>query len=337
MHDRKEQKYNNPFSAVWTGIAELFRKYEPAGELKPGDRLDGKTVLVDGASSGLGYAIAMEAARRGARVIMACRSGIPGKGEAIKNATGNRDVHMVFVDFTDFNSIRELVSVIRDKFSPIDILICNSAVVTRTSRMTEAGFDEMFQVNYLSKFYYINLLLKGNVFRKEPVPRIIVVSSESHRNPDDFGWDSFGQYMPFGIGKSVEIYGFNKLYLATFVAELARRLNPGEKTSYSVLSLCPGPINSNIAREAPKIFHPLMKLVFGIFFRSPEKAAVPVIYLAASKDLEGKKSDYLFLMSRKEIDPKAADPENGKLLWEKTVALLQSQPILFKKSPPPVL
>jgi hypothetical protein len=80
-----------------------------------------------------------------------------------------------------------------------------------------------------------------------------------------------------------------------------------------------------------------MKLVFGIFFRSPEKAAVPVIYLAASKDLEGKKSDYLFLMSRKEIDPKAADPENGKLLWDKTTALLQSQPILFKKSRPPVL
>ena len=59
-----------------------------------------------------------------------------------------------------------------------------------------------------------------------------------------------------------------------------------------------------------------MKLVFGIFFKSPEKAAVPVVYLAASPDVEGKTFDYMFLMSRKEIDEKAADPQNGKRLWE---------------------
>jgi len=323
MKDKKEQKYNNPFSAVYTGIAELFRKYEPAGELKPDDRLDGKTVLIDGASSGLGYAVALDVARRGAKVIMACRSGIPGKGEEIKAVSGNPDVHMLPVDFTDFNTLRRLTDEIRDHYAPIDILICNSAVVTRNSRQTKAGFDEMFQVNYLSKFYFINLLIREKVFRPKTVPRIVVVSSESHRNPDDFEWDSFGKYIPFGIGKSVEVYGLNKLYLTTFVSELSRRLNPGEQTEYSVLSLCPGPINSNIAREAPKIFHPLMKLVFGIFFRSPAKAAVPVIYLAASPDLQGKKFDYLFLMSRKEIDPKAADPANGKKIWEKSEELLR--------------
>ncbi len=327
MHDNNPQKYSNPFSATWTGIAELFRKYEPAGELKPGDRLDGKTILVDGASSGLGYAIAMETAKRGARVIMACRSGIPGKGEEIKKASGNPEVHMVPVDFTSFESIRVLVSEIRERFSPIDILVCNSAVVTRTSRVTPDGFDEMFQVNYLSKFFYINLLIRENVFRKEPVPRIIIVSSESHRNPDDFKWDSFGLYQPFGIGKSVEVYGLNKLYLTTFIRELSSRLNPSLLTDYSVLSLCPGPINSNIAREAPKVFHPIMKLVFSIFFRPAAKAAVPVIYFAASKDVEGKKFDYLFLMSRKEIDPKAADPANGKMLWDKTVKLLEEKGI----------
>ncbi|HTX87387.1 MAG TPA: SDR family NAD(P)-dependent oxidoreductase [Bacteroidales bacterium] len=323
MKDKKEQKYNNPFSAVYTGIAELFRKYEPAGELKPDDRLDGKTVLIDGASSGLGYAVALDVARRGAKVIMACRSGIPGKGEEIKAVSGNPDVHMLPVDFTDFNTLRRLTDEIRDHYAPIDILICNSAVVTRNSRQTKAGFDEMFQVNYLSKFYFINLLIREKVFRPKTVPRIVVVSSESHRNPDDFEWDSFGKYIPFGIGKSVEVYGLNKLYLTTFVSELSRRLNPGEQTEYSVLSLCPGPINSNIAREAPKIFHPLMKLVFGIFFRSPAKAAVPVIYLAASPDLQGKKFDYMFLMSRKEIDPKAADPANGKKIWEKSEELLR--------------
>jgi hypothetical protein len=63
--------------------------------------------------------------------------------------------------------------------------------------------------------------------------------------------------------------------------------------------------------------------VFGIFFRSPERAAVPVIYLAASNDLEGKPFDYFFLMTRKEVDPKAADPVNGKMLWERSEELLR--------------
>ena len=82
------------------------------------------------------------------------------------------------------------------------------------------------------------------------------------------------------------MYGYYKLLLTTLVNELARRLNDGSETKKSVLSLCPGPVNSNIAREAPVVFKPLLKLVFSIFFKSPRKAAEPVVYLAASKDFK---------------------------------------------------
>jgi hypothetical protein len=58
MADKKQDKYSNPFTATLTGIMDLFRKHEAAGELKPTDRFDGQTVLVDGASSGLGFAVA---------------------------------------------------------------------------------------------------------------------------------------------------------------------------------------------------------------------------------------------------------------------------------------
>jgi hypothetical protein len=96
------------------------------------------------------------------------------------------------------------------------------------------------------------------------------------------------------------------------------RSSPGVsiQVNCSVFSLCPGPVNSNIAREAPAIFKPLMSVIFGIFFKAPAKAALPVIYLASSKDQEGKAFDYLFKMTRKEIDTKAADPANGKRLWD---------------------
>lgn len=123
------------------------------------------------------------------------------------------------------------------------------------------------------------------------------------------------------MAKTVERYGYYKLLLTTFARELERRLNK-EKIDYSVFALCPGPVNSNIAREAPAIVQPLMKLVFKLFFSSPEKAAEPVVYLSASKEEEGKAHDYLFLMSRKEVDEKSADPENGKRLWDMTEKLI---------------
>jgi len=325
MADNKQEKYSNPFNATFTGIMDLFRKHEPAGELKPTDRFDGKTVLVDGASSGLGFAIAVEVARRGAKVIMACRSGIPGKGEKVKRLSRSDDIHMLHVDFTDLPSIHRLVASIRDQFGKIDILICNAGIVPKKSRKTSQGLEEMFMVNYLSKFIYVNLLLKENCFRHSGPghPRIIFVSSETHRNPREFDWDSFGVYKEYSINKSLELYGYYKLLLTTFAVELSRRLNAGE-FKYSVFALCPGPINSNIGREAPKIFLPLMKLIFALFFKSPARAAIPVVYLAASPDLENKPFDYLFLMSRKETDEKALNPENGRRLWEMSVQLVES-------------
>jgi NAD(P)-dependent dehydrogenase (short-subunit alcohol dehydrogenase family) len=335
MTGRKRKKYDDPVSATLTGIMDLFRKQEPAGELKPTDRLDGKTVLVDGASSGLGFAIAVEVARRGARLIMACRSGIPEKGEEVKKRSGNADVCMVHVDFADIRSINQLINELRSASLfgdgagsgvKIDVFICNAGIVPKQSRRTPQGLEEMFMVNYFSKFIFVNLLLDNHCFNVQGpgIPRIIFVASESHRNPEKFEWDEFGKYMEYQIGKSIELYGYYKLLLTTFSVELSRRLNPGVGTNYSVFSLCPGPVNSNIAREAPKVFLPLLKLVFGLFFKSPSKAAVPVIYLASSGDVKGKTFDYLFLMSRKEVDEKSSDPENGRRLWELSEKLWQS-------------
>ena len=132
------------------------------------------------------------------------------------------------------------------------------------------------------------------------------------------------------MNKTVQLYGYYKLLLTTFINELSRRLNAGD-VKISAFSLCPGPVNSNIAREAPWIFKPLLKLIFYIFFRSPSKAARPVVYLAASGDLEGKALDYLFIFERKDMDEKTQDPENGRKLWELTEKFLADLNVKFKK------
>lgn len=324
MPENKQSHYKSPVKATLTGIKDLFKKHVPAGELKDSDRLDGKRVMVTGSSSGLGFATAVELARRGAEVIMAVRSGIPTRGEEVKKRSGSDKVHMIFVDLSDTDSILQLAKQVKEKFGTIDILICNAAVVPKKSRKTKQGLEQMFMVNYFAKFLLVNRLLELKAFRRDrgEVPRIIFVSSESHRNPKTFDLNGFGEYQDFSIGKVMELYGHYKLLMTTFANELSRRLNPGDATDYSVFALCPGPVNSNIAREAPKIFQPLLKLTFSIFFRSPEKACEPVVYFAASRDVEGKAIDYLFLMSRKEMDEKATDPVHGKEIWDRSLQLI---------------
>jgi NAD(P)-dependent dehydrogenase (short-subunit alcohol dehydrogenase family) len=333
MNKKKSGSYDSPLKATIKGISDLFKKQKKDVRLSDSDRLDGITIMVTGSSSGLGYATAMDLAKRGARVIMAVRSGIPERGEEIRQKSGSNKVEMMHIDLSDIESIKGLIRNLKEQKIKLNMLICNAAIVPRVSRKTKQGLEEMFMVNYLAKFLLIRWLLDKDIFITdgESLPRIIIVSSESHRNPKVYDWDNFGKYKEYGMNKTVELYGYYKLLLTTFVNELSRRLNQSS-TKFSVFSLCPGPVNSNIAREAPKFFHPLLKVVFGIFFNSPEKAAVPVVYLAANNDLEGKSLDYFFMMERKEMDEKTGDPENGKKLWELSENLLKDLGISFRKS-----
>lgn len=314
----KTDRYKGPVAAIFTGISDLFKKSGQELNLDDLPSLEGKKVLITGSSSGLGFATAVELARRGAHVIMAVRSGIPLKGEEVKRLSGSKKVDMIHMDLSDLEALESFTEVLREKYGPMDIIVCNAAMVAKNSRAVKQGLDEMFTVNYFAKFLLAKQLMHGDLLNHggPDLPRIIFVASESHRNATDFDWDGFGTYEPYGIKQSVANYGYYKLLLLTMVSEFSRRLNQDGKVQCSVFALCPGPVNSNIAREAPLLFQPLLKLVFGIFFRSPKKASEPVIYMVASRDLEGKTGNYLFLMQKKAMDEKATDPENGKRLWD---------------------
>jgi len=314
----KSDRYKSPVAAIFAGISDLFKRSDHQLNLDDLPPLDGKKVLITGASSGLGFATAVELARRGAHVIMAVRSGIPFKGEEVKSLSGSKKVDMIHMDLSNLESLESFVEELKEKFDLIDIIVCNAAMVAKNSRSIKQGLDEMFAVNYFAKFLLAKQLMHGSLLNHAgpDLPRIIFVASESHRNATAFDWDGFGSYEPYGIKQSVANYGYYKLLLLTMVSELSRRLNQDGKVQCSVFALCPGPVNSNIAREAPLLFQPLLKLVFCIFFRSPKKASEPVIYLAASNELEGSTGNYMFLMQEKAMDEKATDPKNGSRLWE---------------------
>lgn len=238
---------------------------------------------------------------------------------------------MLRVDLSDLDSVGHLVSQIRTEGIRLDIVVDNAAVVTAGSRETPQGLDEMFVVNYLSKYLLVRRLIEENLLRTDAarIPRIVYVASESHRNPASFEWARFGVYRPYGIRATIAEYGYTKLLLVTMARTLSRRLNPDGTTRISVFALCPGPVDSRIARESPAFFQPLLKVVFRLFFRSPAMAVQPVLYLACSPEVEGRASEYLFLMGRKEPDARAIMVEPGDRLWALSQSLLQARGFRF--------
>jgi len=315
----KQGSYDSPLRATLKGITDLYGNKKQNLLLPASIDLKGKTVLITGSSAGLGLAAAKRIASAGAKVIMAVRSGIPEKGQEVINASGNKNVSMYHVDLLDFERIKGLIQRLRNDAVKIDILISNAAMVPLKSRKTPQGLEEMFMVNFLAPFYFINQVLDKNLLNKSSA-KIIIVSSESHRNAKQFDWDKFGMYEDYGINETVSRYGYYKLFLTTFANELSRRRSD-QAQAIPVRVLCPGPVNSSIAREAPGWMQPLLKGVFSLFFRSPKKASDPILYFASEEDSQNP-IDYMFLMQKKEMDKNATNESNGKKLWELSEQLI---------------
>ncbi|MBY0426879.1 MAG: SDR family NAD(P)-dependent oxidoreductase, partial [Cytophagales bacterium] len=166
MQEHKE-RYSNAFTATLSGIADLFREQKNQVLIKAEDQLTGKHVLITGASSGLGFEAAVQLAKRGAHVWMACRSGIPEKGQQVKQLSGSNAVDMLPVDLADMESIGKLVNTIQATGIKLDMVVSNAAVVPLKSRKTKQGLEEMFMVNYLAPYLLIRLLLENDLIQIE--------------------------------------------------------------------------------------------------------------------------------------------------------------------------
>ena len=109
--------------------------------------------------------------------------------------------------------------------------------------------------------------------------------------------------------------------LNTFACELARRLAPGGAIDVPVHVMCPGPVNTDIVRDAPPALKAILRLVFAVIFRSPEVAARPAVYACVSPAFESETNRYLHMFNPKRMDEKCYDAAEGARLWERSVSL----------------
>jgi NAD(P)-dependent dehydrogenase (short-subunit alcohol dehydrogenase family) len=322
--------HKNPVTAILTGLSDMLSN---EGKLPPlGDdvRLDGKVVFVTGANSGLGKAVAIDCARRGAKVLMACRGGHPEAGEDVKRASGSDAVEMLKVDLSDLTSVHALCDEMKSRGERVDRVILNAGLMPASSRRSAQGFELMMSVHFLANRVLVDRFIQDGVVvpSADPAerPRIVFVASEAHKSAEPIDFDRLGEFVEYGVRDGMKEYGRTKLMTVTYAQELSRRLNPdweehGE-LGVAVHSLCPGPVASNIARDAPGWLQPILPPLLKLLFRSPEKAAEPVVLLAAAPEYGEETGVYLHMMRVKQPSQLAIDEVNGERIWEASDKLL---------------
>ena len=318
------------FTAVATALIDLFGNKRHFPPLKESDRIDGKTCLVTGANSGLGKAIAIQLAQRGGHVIMACRSGIPEAGDEVKKLSGSNKVEMIQVDLSDLNSVNTLCDQLRDRGITLDIVVLNAGLMPLNARKSAQGHELMFAVHFLANRLFLHRCIADGIIKpaensaqKSAIPRVIFVSSEAHQSSTPIDFAHFGEFVDYGLKDGIKHYGMSKLHMSTLAVVLSRKLNPGDQVKIAVHHLCPGPVSSNIARESPTLLKPILGPIMSLFFRNPEVAAEPVLYLAIADEMGKRSGVYLHMMREKLASQAAGNEENGELLWDKSAKLIE--------------
>ena len=267
----------------------------------------GRTFVVTGANAGIGRATAQELARRGGRVILACRSEektAPVVDDIVRD-TGNSQVEYLHLDLGDLDSVRESAKELLTRDTPIHVLVNNAGVGGQRGE-TAQGFELNFGVNHLGHFLLTTLLLDR--LRQCGPARVVNVSSDSHYQPKGIDFDSLRQ--PTKSFSGIAEYGVSKLANVLFTQEMARRV---PSTELSASAVHPGVIASDIWRRVPWPIRPVMTL----FMRSPERGAETSVWCATSPDLEGESGGF-YANSRPKEPSGVATEELGRELWKRS-------------------
>lgn len=277
-------------------------------------RLDGKVVIVTGSNTGIGKEVALDLAKRGARVYMACRNfdKCEKARREIVSLSGNTNVFNRSLDLSSLKSVREFAEKFLQEEKRLDILINNAGIMSTPRKLTQDGFEQQFGVNHLGHFLLTNLLLE--LLKASAPSRIVVVSSLAYIfgnfNKDDINLEN--KYTRFGA------YGRSKLANILFTRKLGRMLKDSKVT---VNCLHPGSVQSELTRNDPVLG--FFNSIFSKFvMRSTKGGAQTILYLALDPDMEGKTGQYYDKMKLYPLLAKARDDEMADWLWEESEKLV---------------
>jgi len=292
-----------------------FNKESTGEEVTQGLDLSGKTILITGANSGLGYETMRVLAMRGAHIIAIARN-MEKATKACDSIEGKTTP--VACELTDFNSVVACTETIKGLKKPIDVLICNAGIMELPELEQVYGIEKQFVVNYLGHFILTNRLL--DQVKAADQGRVVVLSSGRYKAapPEGIQFENLSGEKGYD---PLTAYGQSKLAIALFAQELSRRLEGTTVTSNSVL---PGVIMTNLGRHLPTWKIMLSKLIGWTFMRSLEQGVATTCYVATNPELANVSGQMFFNCSP--ITPEGnhmSDRALATKLWNVSVELTQ--------------
>lgn len=278
----------------------------------------GKTIVVTGATSGIGLEASVAVARMGARVVAVGRD--PARTTAavadIKTRSGSSEVSQLLCDFSSQASIRRFAAEALSKLERIDVLVNNAGGVNKSRALTEDGIEATFAINHLGPYLATRLLL-DRIVASAPA-RIVNVASIGHRR-GTMDFDDLGFEKGYFIMKS---YARSKLGNVLFTNELARRLAE-RGVEVTANSLHPGAVATNIWSGAPAWSKPILAVFARPFFINAEKGGQTIVHLATSPELSKVSGEYFEKNIAVKPAPLALDEALQKRLWEESARLVK--------------
>jgi NAD(P)-dependent dehydrogenase (short-subunit alcohol dehydrogenase family) len=280
--------------------------------------MTGKTVVVTGATSGIGVETAVALAGAGARVVITGRDRARGEAavEDIKRRSGSQMVALVVFDLGDLSSVRAGAGEILARCPRIDVLVNNAGIVLSDRRVTPDGLEATFAVNHLGPFLLTELLLDR--IKASAPARIVNVASTAHKGARR-GLD-FDDLQSERAYRALQVYSKSKLANIQFTTELARRL---AGTGVTANSLHPGTVATGYGRDGDTkgVFAFGLKVIKP-FILSPERGARTSVFLASSSEVAGVTGAYFVRCKQATPTRVARSTEAAARLWEVSEKLI---------------
>lgn len=282
----------------------------------------GKTMLVTGANSGIGYQAALELARHGAHVLLGVRN--PSKGQdalqrLLREAPG-ASAEVVELDVASLRSVRSFAESYLRREQTLDVLINNAGVMALPTReLTEDGFERQFATNHLGHFALTGLLMPA--LSRAGAPRVVTVSSLAHRNGkmDTANLQSEHDYKPW------DAYNNSKLANLLFANELDRRARAAGLSLLSV-AVHPGISKTSIFANGPgagDFKAKIVNLLAPILMQDDVMGALPTEFAATDPSIRGGQyigpdglAEFKGFPKLVQPRPQALDQTAAKTLWE---------------------
>ena len=289
-----------------------FDKTSTAEQVAAGIDMTGKSVMITGCNSGLGFESMRVLAMHGAHILGTARS----KDKAaeawdqVKAQAPKAKFTPLACELTDFANVAACADQVKAMNIPLDVLMCNAGIMALQQNEQVNGIEKHFVVNHLSHFVLVNRLL--DAVKAAPQGRIVSVSSLGYRWAPATGieFDNLAGTRDYTPNK---MYGQSKMANHLMVRELAKRL---AGTTTTANSIHPGVINTNLGRHYPWYVKTLAGLIGWTFMKSPEGGAATQVYVATAPALS--KVSGLYFEDCNPVVPTRPEMENAELaakLW----------------------